>query len=141
MNRVLTCLTGLGFLSLTGCATIVGSDTQAIAIQSTPAQADVRITDEDGMEMFHGVTPATVILRKTTGHFFGGKSFTITLSKDGYVTQTVDIAHHANGWYKFGNIFPGGPIGYFAIDPFHGGMYDLSPVAVAVTLAPSASTH
>jgi hypothetical protein len=141
MKPVLTCITGLGFLSLAGCATIVGSDTQAIVIQTTPAQVNIKIVDEDGKDVFDGVTPTTITLDKTTGHFFGGKSFTITLSKDGYITQTVDITHHANGWYKFGNIFPGGPIGYFAIDPFHGGMYDLSPASVNVTLAPSASTR
>ncbi len=141
MKRVLTCLTSLCLLSSAGCATIVGSDTQMIAINSTPTQATVKIVDEAGKDIFDGATPTTVTLDKSTGHFFGGKSFTVTLSKDGYATQTMDITHHANGWYKFGNIFPGGPIGYFAVDPFHGGMYDLSPASITVTLAPSASTH
>lgn len=122
-------------LFLAGCATIVGSDTQRISINSTPAMAKIKIVDENGTDIFDGQTPVTVLLEKSTGHFFGGKSYTITISKNGYVTQFITITHYANNWYKFGNIFPAGPIGYFAVDPFHGAMYNLTPAIVNVTLS------
>lgn len=121
-------------LSLQGCATLVGSSTQRVAITSVPPGADVKIVDEDGATTFQGQTPADVILPKSTGHYFGGKSYTVTLAKQGFATQTVDVVHHLSNWYEFGNIFPGGPLGYFAIDPFSGGMYRLEPDSIDISL-------
>jgi hypothetical protein len=126
----------MSIVCLQGCATIVGSSTQHVAITSVPPGADVKIVDEDGATAFQGQTPADVILPKSTGHYFGGKSYTVTIAKNGFATQTVDIVHHLSSWYEFGNIFPGGPLGYFAIDPFHGGMYKLDPDDIDITLAP-----
>ena len=136
MNKLSIGLICSALLLSSGCATLVGHDYQDIAISSTPPQADVKIVDEDGNVSFQGQTPVTVDLAKSTGHFFGGKTYTVTISKQGFTPQDIQISHHANGWYKFGNIFPAGPIGYFAVDPFHGAMYDLDPENIAVTLNP-----
>jgi hypothetical protein len=131
-NTAMICIT---LLLCSGCATIVGHDSQAFSITSTPSQADVKILDEDGQVAFQGQTPATVTLAKSTGHFFGGKTYTVTVSKPGFAPQDIEITHHVNGSYKFGNIFFG-PIAYFAVEPFHGAMYDLSPEGIDVTLNP-----
>jgi hypothetical protein len=128
-------------LLLAGCATIVGSDTQHISINSTPEMANIKIVDENGADIFAGQTPVTVLLEKSTGHFFGGKTYTVTISKNGFDSQVITITHYANNWYKFGNIFPAGPIGYFAVDPFHGAMYDLTPDIVNVTLNPEQKSN
>lgn len=137
MKELITyCIAASALSLLSGCATIVGSDTQSIAISSTPSQANIKIVDEAGAVAFEGVTPATVNLTKSTGHFFGGKTYTVTVSKDGFVSQVMDITHRTTGWYKFGNIFPAGPIGYFAVDPFHGGMYELIPGTIDIALSP-----
>jgi hypothetical protein len=141
MKKLITyCIAASALSLLSGCATIVGSDTQSIAISSTPSQANIRIVDEAGAVAFEGVTPTTADLAKSTGHFFGGKTYTVTVSKDGFAPQVIDITHRATGWYKFGNIFPAGPIGYFAVDPFHGGMYELIPGTIDVGLNPVQKT-
>ena len=135
MHKFVTALCCLALLLCGGCATIVGQDTQAISITSTPPQADVKILDEGGNVTFQGQTPVTATLAKSSGHFFGGITYTVTVSKPGFASQDIQITHHANGKYKFGNIFFG-PIAYFAIEPFHGAMYDLSPEVIDITLSP-----
>lgn len=120
--------------ALSGCATIVGHPTQMIPVASTPSEATISVVDESGVEMFKGTTPTTMTLPKSTGHYWGKKSFTVTISKDGYETQSVPITASANGWYIAGNLVFGGLIGYFIVDPMNGGMYTLSPETVSATL-------
>lgn len=128
-------------LALSACATIVGSPTQTIPIASTPSEAKIMITDEAGAQVFAGLTPTSVTLNKSTGHYWGSKSFTVTISKDGYATQTIPVKATANGWYIAGNIVFGGLIGWFVVDPFNGHMYTLNPETVTSTLAPNAAAH
>lgn len=135
MYKLTTALICVPLLLCSGCATIVGQNTQAISITSTPPQADVKIVDEDGNVAIQGQTPITVTLTKSSGHFFGGMTYTVTVSKTGFASQDIQITHHVNGKYKFGNIFFG-PIAYFAVEPFHGAMYDLSPESIDITLNP-----
>lgn len=120
--------------ALSGCATIIGHPTQTIPVNSTPSDATIRVVDEAGVEIFKGNTPTTMTLPKSTGHYWGKKSFTVTISKDGYETQSVPITASANGWYLAGNLVFGGLIGYFIVDPLNGNMYTLSPDAVNSTL-------
>ena len=120
--------------ALSGCATIVGHPTQTIPISSTPSDAAITIVDEAGVEVFKGVTPTTVTLNKSTGHYWGKKSYTVTIAKAGFSSQAIPITASANGWYLGGNLVFGGVIGYFAVDPFNGNMYTLSPEAVSATL-------
>jgi hypothetical protein len=127
-------------ISLSGCATIMGSPTQTVPISSTPTEARVVIADESGVEVFAGFTPTSVTLNKSTGRYWGGKSFTVTISKPGFKTQTIPITASANGWYIAGNFVFGGLIGWFAVDPLSGNMYTLSPESVSANLA-SDSAH
>ncbi len=131
MKKLLLCLI---LVSLQGCATIVGSSTQHMTITSQPPGADVKIVDEAGAVTFQGQTPADVTLPKSTGHYFGGKTYSVSIAKEGFAPQKVMIVHRLSNWYEFGNIFPGGPLGYFAIDPFSGGMYRLEPDSIDVSL-------
>jgi len=135
MKQFIHGLTGLAFVLLAACASIVGSDTQLVGFNSTPDKANIKIVDEHGITNFEGVTPTTVTLAKSTGHYFGGKTYTVTVSKDGFSPQTITLTHSANGWYIFGNIIFGGLIGWLAVDPFNGGMYTLNPKSVSTTLA------
>lgn len=121
-------------LGLSGCATIMGTSTQTVPISSTPSDARVVITDEAGTEVFSGRTPTSVTLNKSTGRYWGGKSFSVVISKPGFKTQTIPVRSSPNGWYLAGNFVFGGLIGWFAVDPFNGHMYTLSPEAVAATL-------
>ena len=113
----------------------MGSPTQTVPISSTPSEAKVVITDEAGTEVFAGQTPTSVTLNKSTGKYWGKKSFTVTISKPGFKTQAIPVKASANGWYIAGNFVFGGLIGWFAVDPLNGNMYTLSPEAVASALS------
>jgi hypothetical protein len=128
-------------ISLSGCATIMGSPTQTLPISSTPSDAKVVIVDEAGTEVFSGSTPTSVTLNKSTGRYWGGKSFKVTISKAGFKTQVIPVTSSPNGWYIAGNFVFGGLIGWFAVDPMNGNMYTLSPEAVASSMAAESSAH
>lgn len=121
-------------MTMTGCATIVGDKEQSIAINSTPSQAKVLITDETSREVYAGETPTTVQLRKSDGSYFGGKTYTVHISKDGYQERTMSINSTPNGWYIGGNLVFGGLIGWLIVDPLTGAMYNLSPDQINSTL-------
>lgn len=119
---------------LASCATIVGDATETVSLNSQPSEARVKITDETGKEIFKGTTPTTVTLEKSDGSYWGGKNYTVHLSKDGFQTQTVALKTTPNGWYLAGNLVFGGLIGWFIVDPLNGKMYTLSPDEVNATL-------
>ena len=123
-------------IALGGCATIVGDKTQVVEIGSTPDGASIAITDERGVDVFKGTTPTNVTLEKSDGSYWGKKSYTVTITKQGFQPQTVQLTASANGWYIGGNLIFGGLIGYFIVDPMNGGMYTLSPKAVRSALTP-----
>lgn len=118
-----------------GCATIVGDKTQLIGLQSTPASASVTITDEKGSTVFSGATPTNVTLEKADGTYFGGKTYIVRISKEGYESQSVQISSKMNAWYLAGNLVFGGLIGWFIVDPLTGSMYNLSPDQINPQLA------
>jgi hypothetical protein len=122
-------------VAVAGCATIVGSPLHVMPINSTPSEATLLITDEKGVEIFKGATPTSVTLQKSNGSYWGKKSYTVKISKDGYDTQTISVTARANGWYIGGNIIFGGLIGWFIVDPLNGHMYNLSPENITVTLS------
>jgi len=122
-------------LTLSACATIVGSPTQLIPIASTPSDAQIVVLDESGAEVFKGSTPTTVTLQKSTGRYWGKKDYKVTISKSGFKPQIIPLTASPNGWYLFGNLIFGGLIGYFAVDPFSGNMYTLAPENVAAALS------
>ena len=120
---------------LGGCAPIVGDKTQLIPISSTPSSASISINDEKGKQIFHGTTPTNVTLEKSDGTYWGKKTYTVEISKEGFKTQTIPINASANGWYIAGNIVFGGLIGWFIVDPQNGAMYTLSPEKIESSLS------
>ncbi len=131
--RYFTVLTCAALIA--GCATIVGQSTHLLPIASTPSDAAVVITDEKGAEIFKGTTPTQVTLAKSDGSYFGGKAYTVKISKDGFQTQSIPVESHVNGWYIGGNLVFGGLIGWLIVDPLNGGMYNLTPETIASTLS------
>lgn len=127
-------------IAVTGCATIVGTPTHLMPISSTPSDASIQITDEKGVEVFKGTTPTTVTLAKSNGSYWGKKSYTVVITKDGYEPQTIPVVASPNGWYIGGNFIFGGLIGWFIVDPMNGNMYSLSPETIASTLS-TKTTH
>lgn len=128
-------------LTLGACATIVGNPTQTIPISSAPSDATISIVDEAGAEVFKGMTPTSVTLNKSTGRYWGGKSYTVTIAKDGYKIQVIPVQSSPNGWYIAGNFIFGGLIGWFIVDPFSGAMYTLSPDAIKTDLPADVAAH
>lgn len=134
MNKsILSMLLSGVFLS--GCATMVGDKTQLIPISSSPSDASISIIDEKGLEVFKGSTPTTVTLSKSDGSYFGGKTYTVKISKPGYRDQLINVDSSANGWYIAGNLVFGGLIGWLIVDPFNGAMYTLTPEQVNSSLS------
>lgn len=136
MKKILGLLAGSILLS--GCATIVGDDTQLVQVNSEPTGVQFQIKDETGATVAQGTTPQGVTLAKSDGSYFGKKSYQITMGKDGYSPVTLPIKANANGWYIGGNIVFGGLIGWLAVDPFNGGMYTLKPKQVTAVMVPQA---
>lgn len=126
--------TALSLALLTGCATIVGDERASLSIKSTPADAQILIIDEAGRTAYRGRTPDQVPLRKNDGHYWGGKQFTVAISKRGYLTQRIEVDTHPNALYLGGNLLFGGIIGWLVVDPISGKMYDLSSDGIEVTL-------
>lgn len=121
-------------LSASGCASIVGDSYQTIQITTEPSDADYTIHDENGKLIAQGTAPIAVTLAKSSGRYFGKKSYDVNISMEGYQPREVPIRSHVNGWYFGGNFIFGGLIGWFLVDPFNGGMYTLSPEHMIVKL-------
>ncbi len=125
MSRSSSAALALVAFVLGGCATLVSGSSEEIRVRSTPPGADVVIRDQDGRDVFRGVTPATVDLEKAYG-FFEAAEYTVELSKPGYARTTRTLTPEVSPWYVGGNLFT--PLlGYLIIDPLTGGMWDLEP--------------
>ncbi|QHM72160.1 hypothetical protein [Mixta intestinalis] len=134
MKRLLLALAAASLLG--GCATIVGSETQSVRIDSIPQGAAFVVQDETGRPVAEGVTPKTVELAKSNGSYFGKKSYLVMLERPGYVPLTLPLKEKANLWYILGNIPLGGFPGWLLVDPFYGGMYNIAPAQVRPVINP-----
>lgn len=110
---------------VTGCSSIVSKTDYPVVIASKPDQAKFVITNRNGQGVFSGSTPATVVLKASSG-YFKGESYTVVFSHEGYPDQTHTLTSSVDGWY-FGNILIGGLIGMLIVDPATGAMYKLAP--------------
>jgi len=134
MKRLLIALASAWLLS--GCATIVGDQSQDVSVQTWPQGVKFVVQDETGRTVAEGVTPKTVSLLKSDGTYLGKKKYTLQLERDGYVPQTIPLQEHANLWYILGNIPLGGIPGWLIVDPFNGGMYNIEPQKVQTIMNP-----
>ena len=126
-------------LFMSGCASILSKSKYPITITTDPTDAQVSVTDGDGMEIFKGKSPATVTLQAGAG-FFKKATYTVTVNKAGYDEKVMPIQFKTDGWY-WGNILIGGIIGLLIIDPATGAMYKPSSEFVAVTLSQSVASE
>ena len=116
------------------CASIVGHPDQLMPITSTPGEATVSVWDESGAEIFKGTTPTQVTLQKSTGKYWGKKSYRVIISKEGYKDTVIPVVASHDGWYLLGNMAFGGLIGWFLFDPFNGNIYSFNIDKVSATL-------
>lgn len=111
MNKIFALFLVSGIFAMSGCATIVGDDTQLVQVNSNPAGANFAIKDDEGRIVAQGKTPQGVTLSKSDGSYFGKENYQITFEKDGVQPVTLPLKANANGWYIAGNIVFGGLIG------------------------------
>ena len=71
MKRIIGVVAGAILLS--GCATIVGDETQLVQVNSNPSGASFKVKDESGVIVAQGKTPQGVTLAKSDGSYFGKK--------------------------------------------------------------------
>lgn len=117
-------LTGLA-VTLPACATITRGTTQQFTIESSPPNA--LATTSNGFRCES--TPCTLRMPRKDG-------FTVTVSKQGFVSQTrtVDSSVSGGGGTAMaGNILVGGLIG-MGVDATSGAMNDLTPNPMVITL-------
>ena len=123
MKKILVAFIAVAVMS--GCSSIISKSEYSVAINSNPSDANFRITNRAGLEVDHGITPKTVVLKSSSG-YFKGETYTIAVNKDDTLQSSTD------GWY-IGNLLFGGLIGMLIVDPATGAMYNL-PSRVDVNL-------
>lgn len=115
---LLPLLASLGLLL--GCATIISSPRQPVAVRSDPARAAIYV---DGVPS--GTTPAVLTLARNTPH-------TVRFALEGYRPLELRLERRVNGWV-WGNILLGGLVG-LVVDASTGAMYRLSPEQLEASL-------
>ena len=125
------CLLFLPLLSFTSCATITRGVHEKLKVVSEPNSANVVLSTGE-----KGVTPATFVEKRRRD------TFTETVSKPGYVSQTVTVQSKAGGTggtAMAGNLLLGGAIG-MGVDAGTGAYDSLYPNPVSVTLVPTSKS-
>jgi hypothetical protein len=111
--------------SLGACGTIVHGSSQSVNFNTNPQGATLHFSDGQTY-----TTPSQVKLERK-------KDYVVTITKDGYQTQTVPINSVLSGWLA-GNLLFGGLIGG-GVDMISGAAWTLTPENVVMTLSPLAS--
>jgi hypothetical protein len=121
----------LPLLFLTSCATITRGVHEKLSVTSDPSGADVRLSTGE-----HGITPAKFVKQRRT------EPFTVTVSKSGYVPQTVKVESKfggTGGAAMAGNVILGGAIG-LGVDAGTGAYNSLYPNPVSVHLVATSTS-
>jgi hypothetical protein len=124
-------------LIFSNCATILSKSTYPFTVNTDPSGVKVVIKNGEGKEIYKGNSPASVKLKAGEG-FFKKASYTVTVTLDGYVEQTLPINFKLDGWY-WGNLllFPTGVVGLLIVDPASGAMYKLEDEYMNINLRQS----
>jgi hypothetical protein len=112
-------------LLLAGCATVTRGTNDTWTVNTTPAGAAVRTTNQ----FFCDATPCTFKMPRKA-------EFDVTITKAGYKTWTGHVTHHiagAGGAGFVGNALIGGVIGA-GVDVASGATLNLAPNPLDVTL-------
>src|SRR5438094_7582605 len=123
MRSVLLCLS---VVLITSCGTITRGSHDKLTVLSEPSGANVVLSSGE-----KGVTPTKFVKSRRD-------NFTVTVSKAGYVPQTVNVESKVSatgGTAMAGNVIVGGPIGV-GVDAVSGAYNSLYPNLVSVRLVP-----
>lgn len=114
-----------------GCATIMHGRNQEITFETTPPGAVVTVESTGAVRRGAGVTPFTLNLKRKYRYL-------ISIRKPGYEPASAILKQRTSNWL-YGNIAFWSAPGFLA-DIVGGGMYNLDPQAVHVTLTESPGT-
>lgn len=133
LPRTALLLLSLLSLNLSGCATIFHGTSTDISINSEPARAKFRIvstgggvTSTKGVEYASGVTPANVSLSQKS-------EYIVYVKAEGYEEAKIPVQQTLNGWLICSGLCGLIPAG---IDVLTGGMWNLKPDEISVSLVP-----
>lgn len=137
MKRIICliiCCVCLSFFS--GCATILSHGDKTLPILSNPDGADVAIKDSRmDKTISKNKTPFQATFERGDGYFLK-KHYIIDLSKEGYISETVEMTPSVNFLYICNIIF-GGAIGMIIVDPLTGDMWQYYDDKIDVRLFPN----
>lgn len=111
--------------SFISCATIFKGSSQNINIMSTPDKATISIKTMSGIEVYNGITPASITLAKK-------HEYLVNIKLAGYKESITQVSQSLQGWF-WGNLLCGGVVGML-IDYFSGAMWDLEPETINISL-------
>lgn len=118
-----------------GCATIVTHGDKTMPIISTPDGATVEIKDSRMDKIVSkNKTPFQATFERGDGYFLK-KKYILNLSKDGYISEKLEVSPSFNAIY-IGNILVGGLIGILIVDPLTGDMWQYSEASIDIKLFP-----
>ncbi len=122
-------LVGAVSAMFTGCATMTRdeSEGQIVQFDSKPEFATIFIRDANENQLIYkGQTPVRLDL-KTKHKFWRGKTYKVTVSKDGYDDVVFLLKPRASVEYGAGNaaLTGLGLFGWLVVDPMSGAMWNL----------------
>jgi hypothetical protein len=128
------CCVCLSFVS--GCATILSHGNKTLPIISNPEGANVEIKDSRMDKIISkNTTPFQATFERGDGYFLK-KKYILDLSKEGYISEKVEVSPSFNFLY-IGNILFGGLIGILIVDPLTGDMWQYYLDKIDVKLFPN----
>lgn len=111
-------------LLATGCSSIVNGSKEMMNVSVTPSGAKVTLESSNGSVLRTEYDSLNHELKRGDG-YFEGKNYVVKVEKEGFQTQSISINSEVSGMYLGGNILFGGLIGWFIVDPYTGGMWNL----------------
>lgn len=124
MKKLLLGLAAAAAMAMTGCASIVDGNSQAVSFASNPDGATVYLNSNA-----IGKTPMNITTKRKGG------SQPVRFSKEGYKDVEVQLISTVNPWF-FGNIITGGLLGS-TTDGLSGAAFKYEPGSYMVTLPPA----
>ena len=107
---------------LSGCASILGSTSDTVVINSSSSDKYIKVYDMDNSLIEEGRAPLIVNLKKGRGYFRREHYFLVSYDENGDKNE-YRLAPGISPLYFLSAIIPGAIIGMVTIDPYNGSMW------------------
>jgi len=132
-----------GLVALCGCASAMNTSSVSFTLRSVPDGAHFEVRDAASPESppREGTTPSPLYLPRGAGYFTPAK-YSITVSKEGYESRTVELDSYVSGWWFVNLLFlPPGWLAMAFVDPVDGSMWTIVPPKQPVALPALPASH